>query len=392
MKVTSTVEQQLVSIIIPCYNAADTIALCLESCKSQTHTKLEIVLVDNNCSDDTVTLAETALSGWTGKCAVVTCETQGVTHARNRGFESASGDFIQWLDADDTLGPEKIERQVEFLVAETDYDIAYGDWRWNIGIAEEAAEKAVTRLRLGVPAIAYGDRNWQMDPNNDGVAFNDYRLTQSEDYLLRLLQDKWLPSNAYLLRRSAAERLQELRGWNPDTRYADDREYFTMAALSGLRFGYVEGAVCEYNTWSDTQTTKQTSMKDRVANLEGVFQRFRDFSDTDHAVSLSDEHRALLAQNRQLWGFVQGRVALGEIEDKRYIVQFKGSGKRELVSGVEAAIVMVMHKFKVRFALCLEDHAKIIANQVPNLWERHSELMAALDRLCDIKVLQRIKS
>ena len=97
MKVTSTVEQQLVSIIIPCYNAADTIALCLESCKSQTHTKLEIVLVDNNCSDDTVTLAETALSGWTGKCAVVTCETQGVTHARNRGFESASGDFIQWF-------------------------------------------------------------------------------------------------------------------------------------------------------------------------------------------------------------------------------------------------------------------------------------------------------
>ena len=57
-------------------------------------------------------------------------------------------------------------------------------------------------------------------------------------------------------------------------------------------------------------------MVDRVANLEGVFRRFRDFSDSVHAVSLTDEHRALLAQNRQLWGFVQGRVALGEIEGK----------------------------------------------------------------------------
>ena len=246
-------EQQLVSIIIPCYNAAETISDCLESCKSQHHTQLEIVLVDNNCTDDTITQAERALSGWTGKSTLVTCETQGVTHARNRGFESASGDFIQWLDADDTLGAEKIERQVEFLAAEPDYDIAYGDWRWNIGIDEEAAEKAVMRLRLGVPAIAYGDRNWQLDPDNEGVAFNDYRLAQSDDYLLRLLQDKWVPPHAYLLRRSAAEALQELPAWNPNTRYADDREYFTLAALSGQRFGYVEGAVCEYNTWSDTR-------------------------------------------------------------------------------------------------------------------------------------------
>ena len=52
----------------------------------------------------------------------------GGNHARNRGFALSKGEYIQYLDADDYLKPEKIERQVNFL-KETSADIVYGDWQ-----------------------------------------------------------------------------------------------------------------------------------------------------------------------------------------------------------------------------------------------------------------------
>lgn len=379
-----------VSIIIPCYNAADTIGLCLESCKAQTHENLEIVLVDNNCDDDTVALANETMSDWSREFAVLTCGHQGVTHARNLGFKAASGDYIQWLDADDGLAREKIARQVAFLESNADVDVAYGDWRWNIGVDEHDPDKAVAGLRRGFPAIAYGPRNWQVNPEFAGVAFNDYQLEQWDDYLLRLLEDKWIPSNAYLLRWNLAESLQKQDAWNPQTTIGTDREYFTLAALSGSRFAYVHDAVAEYNTWSDSQMTSAVTTEKRVASLQRLFERFRTVADDAPRHSLTDAHRELLAQDRELWTLPRGRVALGVIEDGGWMVEFNLTGKREPVDEFEAAIIKVLHTLSL--TLCLEDHAKVVANMVSEAWERHSDLMQALQRLCRIDVLRRVSS
>jgi len=118
----------LVSIIIPCFNPGRMLETCLSSCFLQTHPNIEIILVDNNSTDDSVGFAQSLGKEQRHQLRVAHCEQQGHTLARNFGLDLARGQYIQWLDADDALSPNKIERQVIALEADPDSDIAHCDW------------------------------------------------------------------------------------------------------------------------------------------------------------------------------------------------------------------------------------------------------------------------
>ena len=98
----------LVSILIPAYNAAEWIAESLRSAMEQTWPRKEIIVVDDGSRDRT---AEVARRFASNEVAVVSIENQGAAAARNHALQLAQGDYIQWLDADDLLAPDKIERQ-----------------------------------------------------------------------------------------------------------------------------------------------------------------------------------------------------------------------------------------------------------------------------------------
>jgi len=104
----------LVSILIPAYNAAESIAETIESSLTQTWPRTEIIIVDDGSTDDTVALARRFASR---SVAVVTQRNQGAAAARNAAFERCQGEYIQWLDADDVLAPDKIERQMRARTA-----------------------------------------------------------------------------------------------------------------------------------------------------------------------------------------------------------------------------------------------------------------------------------
>ena len=95
----------LVSVIIPCYNASRFLAEAIESVLAQTHENLELVVVDDGSTDDSREIVR-------GFGERVRSEplphNQGVNFARNRGVEVARGEFVQFLDSDDLLRPEKI--------------------------------------------------------------------------------------------------------------------------------------------------------------------------------------------------------------------------------------------------------------------------------------------
>lgn len=98
-----------VSIIVPCYNAAHWLAAALESCLAQTGAALDIVVVDDGSTDDSLAIAHRfADRGVT----VLAQPNRGAAAARNRGLEVARGEFIQFLDADDLLAPGKIAAQL----------------------------------------------------------------------------------------------------------------------------------------------------------------------------------------------------------------------------------------------------------------------------------------
>lgn len=101
---------QLVSILIPAYNAEKWIADTIKSALNQTWPKKEIIVVDDGSADNTLQIARQFESK---SVKVITQENMGACVARNKALSFAQGDYIQWLDADDLLAPDKISQQLK---------------------------------------------------------------------------------------------------------------------------------------------------------------------------------------------------------------------------------------------------------------------------------------
>lgn len=117
--------EPLVSVIVPAFNAERWISETLRSVLSQTHASLQVIVVDDGSTDAT---AEKVCSFSDARISLISQANQGAAAARNRGLGLASGDLIQFLDADDILGPDKIEQQVAALRAQEPNTIASGWW------------------------------------------------------------------------------------------------------------------------------------------------------------------------------------------------------------------------------------------------------------------------
>lgn len=109
----------MISVVIPAYNRAGTIRYCLDSVLQQTLTPLEVIVVDDRSTDETVEI----VSGYPDprvRCVVLE-KNSGAQAARNRGIREAKGDWIAFQDSDDEWLPEKLEKQLQALKT-ADYD------------------------------------------------------------------------------------------------------------------------------------------------------------------------------------------------------------------------------------------------------------------------------
>lgn len=102
----------LVSILIPAYNAEECIAETIESALGQTWPHKEIIVVDDGSKDRTLAIAQRFVSRGV---TVITQKNQGAAATRNHAYANSHGDFVQWLDADDLLGPDKIAQQMDVV-------------------------------------------------------------------------------------------------------------------------------------------------------------------------------------------------------------------------------------------------------------------------------------
>ena len=98
-----------VSIIIPIYNTAERLPGCLDSVLGQTHQNLEIILVDDGSTDDSPAIIQTYAQK-DSRIKVITQKNQGQSAARNRGLKQATGDFISFLDSDDAIKSNFIQK------------------------------------------------------------------------------------------------------------------------------------------------------------------------------------------------------------------------------------------------------------------------------------------
>ena len=195
------INQTLVSILIPCYNAEKWLAETLESALSQTWTNTEIILVDDGSTDRSLSIAK-KFESFQFK-VIAQGENHGQTVALNRSLKEAQGNFIQYLDADDIIEPQKIEVQINKLLEEDSETLATAPW-----------------ARFYYDDISTA----KFVPGNDWKDFDDP---------IAWLVECWsgrgtMPPTSWLYPRSIVEKVGT---WHENLTLNNDMEYFTRAVL-----------------------------------------------------------------------------------------------------------------------------------------------------------------
>ena len=109
------ISQPLVSIITPCYNAAQTIQDTIASVKGQTYTNWELLIVDDCSEDNSISILQQEAAN-DSRVNYISLDTNiGPAGARNEALKRAKGKYIAFLDSDDLWLPEKLSKQVEFM-------------------------------------------------------------------------------------------------------------------------------------------------------------------------------------------------------------------------------------------------------------------------------------
>lgn len=121
---TGSVNDSLVSIIVPVYNAEKYIDNCVTSVVNQTYSKWELLLIDDGSFDSSGMICDN-YSRLNSRIRVVHQKNLGVSAARNRGIECAEGEYIAFLDADDALPQESLKTLVNSLI-DNNADVAMG--------------------------------------------------------------------------------------------------------------------------------------------------------------------------------------------------------------------------------------------------------------------------
>jgi glycosyltransferase involved in cell wall biosynthesis len=201
----------LVSVVIPCYNASHFLVETLESALAQTYTHTEIIVIDDGSTDGTAELIRT----YAGKVKAEFGPNRGVSAARNRGTILAAGEFIQYLDADDLLVADAIERRVAALQS-AEADVAYSDW-------EKLVEDPQGDFERGECVTK---RIEELDANPE-VAHLKF----------------WAPPAALTYRRSIVDKIGGWKEWLP---IIQDARFIQDAALAGGRFVHVPGVGAQY--------------------------------------------------------------------------------------------------------------------------------------------------
>jgi len=229
----------LVSVIIPVYNAEKYLDVCIQSIINQTWSNIEIILVDDGSTDGSLKIAQKHLVNANVK--VIEQKNRGASAARNAGLKLAKGDYIQFLDADDLLSPDKIEGQMACL---------------------NGSLKQVTICR----SVHFNDGdNYEDGIISDGWFCNDNN--NPVDFLIKLHAGKevmpgyggiilihsWLTPMAII---------EKAGPWNEKLSLDDDGEFFCRVVLAADGIKYSEKGFSYYRKFNHGQSLSAQKTKE----------------------------------------------------------------------------------------------------------------------------------
>ena len=220
---------ELVSILIPAYNAEKWISQTINSALSQTWKNKEIIIVDDGSRDNTLDIAKKFESN---NLKVISQENRGQASVRNTALSYAQGSYIQWLDADDLLASDKISIQMSFAQNDstslTLYSSPHAAFYWR-------PEKA--RFRP--------DSLWQ-------------DLSPVEWMIKKFSEKIYIAIHGWLVSR----KLTDSAGpWNEQLILNGDGEYFFRVVAASKNVQFIPEAKSYYRQWSFNQQGKGASEK-----------------------------------------------------------------------------------------------------------------------------------
>ncbi len=234
----------LVSILVPCHNAADWLPQTLESAIAQTWRHTEIIVVDDGSTDASLAIAQ-FFANQHAQIQVITQAKQGASSARNRAYEACQGEWIQYLDADDLLAPDKIERQMCRLEHCGNTFLAAGEWARFYDSPHNACF---------IPEPLWAD-------------------LAPVDWLICAWQGNWMMHPAaWLVPRSLAEKAGP---WDEALSLNDDGEYFCRVILASQGIQFCWGARSYYRSGlqgSLSRTRSDAAWSSALRSLESCYE------------------------------------------------------------------------------------------------------------------------
>lgn len=201
----------LVTVVIATYNYAHFIAQTLDSVLAQTYLDWECIVVDDGSTDNTREVVERYTKA-DQRIRYIWQENQRLAAARNTGIANSSGEYLQFLDADDLIESRKLECQVDVLEHHPEIDIVYGDVRYIA--AEKSDQRRLTAAEVNIPDVV--------------------RLSgEGKEVLSALARGNITPTNCILLRRQVVSSVGPF-----EARANEAYDYWVRCAVQGKRFHF----------------------------------------------------------------------------------------------------------------------------------------------------------
>ncbi|HUN60354.1 MAG TPA: glycosyltransferase family 2 protein [Candidatus Sulfotelmatobacter sp.] len=245
----------LVSILIPAYNAESWIADCLRCATDQTWPNKEIIVVDDGSKDRTLAIARQFESE---TVKVFTQKNQGASATRNNAFALCHGDYVQWLDADDLMAPDKTSKQMEAVEQGCGKRILIsGAW----GHFMHRPDRALFR-----PSALWQD------------------LSRAEWLMRKMEHNTYMQTATWLVSRELAE---QAGPWDTRLLGDDDGEFFCRVLLASEGTRFVPDAKVYYRE-AGTGSLSYIGFSNRKLEAQWVSMKLH----IKYLLSLQDDERA----------------------------------------------------------------------------------------------------
>jgi glycosyltransferase involved in cell wall biosynthesis len=209
----------VISILIPCFNAERWIAQCIESSLAQMWSEKEVIVVDDGSTDRSLEI----IQSFGARIRWETGPNVGGNVTRNRLLDLARGEWLQYLDADDYLAPEKVVRQMDFLAGHLGTDVVFGPVT-----IEHWSESETRHELLLIP-----------EPHDPWILLARWYLPQTGASLWK------------------KQSIVDVGGWKPDQPCCQEHELYLRLLMAGMRFAYCPSNGAVYRQWGEHTMCKR---------------------------------------------------------------------------------------------------------------------------------------